>query len=137
MSSPVGTAGTFHYELVLRNMSPSACSLDGFPGVSFLDSSGVELGPPATEGGAVARQLVTLAPGAEGYVQLAVTDPGIPPCGGTGSVSQVRVYPPGSLLSARVPAPPGMQVCTSPSTPTYTDSIVGPVTASPNPGYAK
>ncbi len=66
---------------------------------------------------------------------LDVTDPGIPPCAGPGGVTQIRVYPPASYVAAYVTPPFAMQVCTSPNTPTCIGTTVGPVTASPHPGY--
>jgi hypothetical protein len=98
----------------------------GYPGVSFLDSSGNQIGAPAQkEGGTTAT--VTLAAGGNAYVSIAVTDPGIPPCAGPGTAAQVRVYPPGETVAAQVPAPPDMLVCTSPNTSAYTSSFVTPV----------
>ncbi len=123
-----------HYRLAFVNSSPSVCTLYGFPGVSFLDGSGNQIGPAAQQGTAVARQLVTLAPGASGYVQLDVTDPGIPPCAGPGAVARIRVYPPGSFSSATISPPAAMQVCRSPNTSTYVATTVSPVSSSPGPG---
>jgi hypothetical protein len=74
--------------------------------VSFLDSQGHQIGPPATEGTAVGRRLVTLTAGSDGYATLDVTDPGIPACAGPGTVASIRVYPPAGYTSAGV-APPG------------------------------
>jgi hypothetical protein len=129
-----GSAGAFHYQLVFLNSSASTCTLYGFPGVSFLDGRGHQIGPAAQEGPAAVRQLVRLAPGQKGYAGLSVTDPGIPPCAGPGNVAQIRVYPPASFGPALVTAPAGMQVCTSPNTTSYVASTVGPITAAPSPG---
>lgn len=135
LTAPLGSAGAFHYQLVLRNASSSKCTLYGFPGVSFLDTRGTQIGPPAEEGTTAPRQLVTLAPGGSGFARLDVTDPGIPPCAGPGTVARVRIYPPGSYTSITAAPPPGMVVCTSSNTATYTASTVGPVTAASSPGY--
>ena len=135
VARPIGSAGSLHYQLVFRNGTSSPCRLYGYPGVSFLDSRGDQIGPPARQGTAVAAQVVTLAPGAEGYVGLDVTDPGIPPCAGPGSVARIRVYPPGSYSAALVAPPAGMQVCTSANTSDYIATTVGPLTAAPSPGY--
>jgi hypothetical protein len=101
----------------------------GYPGVSFLDSSGNQIGAAAQQqGGTLAT--VTVGPGGSAYASIAVTDPGIPPCSGHGTAAQVRVYPPGETDSAQVAAPPDMSVCTSPNTSAYTSSFVTPVSAS-------
>ena len=135
LSDPLGSAGALHYEFRFTNTSLSTCTLYGFPGVSFLDAAGGQIGPAAQEGTAAPRQLVTLPPGATGYATLDVTDPGIPPCAGPGRVADVRVFPPGSYTAALL-APPGvMQVCSSPNTATYVATTVGPVTATPAAGY--
>ncbi len=131
LQSPLGSAGAEHYQFVFRNSSALACALYGYPGVSFLNSTGGQIGPPAVRGTSVAPSRVTLAPGAAGYVRLDVTDPGIPPCAGPGTVWRVRVYPPDSTSYTLV-APPGtMVVCSSANTSTYTASAVGPVSATP------
>jgi hypothetical protein len=135
VTTPIGSAGALHYQLLLENGSSAACALFGFPGVSFLDSHGTQIGPPAKESTIVARRLVTLAPGAAGYARLDVTDPGIPPCVGPGSVAQIKVYLPGSYTAAMVAPPAAMQVCVSGNTANYTASTVGPVTAASSPGY--
>ena len=135
VTSPLGSAGALHYQLVFKNESHSSCTLYGFPGVSFLDDQGHQIGPPAQERTGASRQVVTLVPGMDGYVTLDVTDPGIPPCAGPGTVTLLRVYPPGSYSSADVPPAAGMKVCTSPNTANYIASAVGPVTAAPSPGY--
>jgi Protein of unknown function (DUF4232) len=129
-----GSAGAFHYQLIFNNSSASTCTLYGFPGVSFLDGRGHQIGPAAQEGPAAVRQLVRLAPGQKGYAGMSVTDPGIPPCAGPGNVAQIRVYPPASFVPALVTAPAGMQVCTSPNTASYVASTVAPITAASSPG---
>lgn len=131
---PVGSAGALHYEFTFENVSATTCSLYGFSGVSFQNSEGDQIGPPA-ERGTVAPQFVTLAQGAKGYATLDVTDPGIPPCTGPGTVTEIKVYPPASYRAAYVAPPTGMQVCASPSTPNYVDTTIGPVTATPGPGF--
>lgn len=135
LTAPLGSAGAFHYQLVFKSISSSACTMFGFPGVSFLDSNGRQIGPPAKEASTAARQRVTLAPGADGYATLDVTDPGIPPCAGPETVARIRVYPPGSYVATSAAPVAGMQVCTSPNTPSYTATKVGPVTGASVSGY--
>ena len=128
LGSPNGTAGATHYGLTFKNTGTSACTMYGYPGVSFLDSGGNQIGAAAQqEGGSLVT--VTLAAGGNAYASIAVTDPGIPPCTGPGTAAQVRVYPPGQTQAALVPAPPDLLVCTSPNTSAYTSSFVTPVSA--------
>ena len=49
-------AGQFHQRLVLTN-GGARCSLQGYPGVSFLDAAGHQLGSPAARGTAPPRQV--------------------------------------------------------------------------------
>ena len=134
LSPPLGSAGALHYELVFTNSSASTCTLYGFPGVSFLDQAGHQIGPASQRGNAAPRQLVTLAPAGRAYATLDVTDPGIPPCTGGATVSAIRVYPPGSLASLRVVPTPQMQVCPSANTSNYVATTVGPVSVASSSG---
>lgn len=43
-------AGTSSLTLIFKHKGPGACSLTGFPGVSYTDSVGHQLGEPATRG---------------------------------------------------------------------------------------
>jgi hypothetical protein len=134
VTGPLGSAGAFHYQLIFENVSSLPCRLYGFPGVSFLDSGGKQIGPPAKEDTSVARESVTLGRGTDGHVALNVSDPGIPPCAGPGRVAGIRVYPPASYVAAEVRPPAAMEVCTSPNTANYIATTVGPVTASSSSG---
>jgi len=126
LGSPNGSAGATHYTLTFRNSGSVTCTLYGYPGVSFLDASGHQIGDPAQrQGGTPAT--VTLAAGGSAYSSIAGTDPGIPPCSGSATATQVRVYPPGETQAATVTAPTGLLVCSSPNTSTYQSSSVSPV----------
>ena len=121
-----GSAGATHYGLTFHNSGTAPCTMYGYPGVSFLDAGGHQIGDSAqNQGGSLAK--VTLAAGANAYASIAVTDPGIPPCSGSGTVAQVRVYPPGQTVAAQVAAPSGLSVCSSPNTSAYSSSFVTPV----------
>ena len=98
----------------------------GYPGVSFLDASGDQIGDPAQRQGGTPTA-VTLAAGGSAYASIAVTDPGIPPCSGSTAATQVRVYPPGETHAATISAPSGLLVCSSPNTSAYLSSTVSPV----------
>jgi hypothetical protein len=104
--------------------------------VSFLDRGGNQIGPPAQRGTAAAYHSVTLVPDRlllSGYARLDVTDPGISPCAGPGTVAKIRVYPPASYAAAEVTPPAGMQVCTSPNTADYIATTIGPITPTSSP----
>ncbi len=68
-------AGSTYYPLNFTNTSGSSCTLDGYPGVSFVTSpSGTQIGRPATRNPAVHPASVTLAPGATAHATLQVVD---------------------------------------------------------------
>ena len=110
-----GTAGTIYQVIVLTNTSSATCTLYGYPGVSFVTGvGGSQVGLPATKNAAVATALVTLAPGGDADVLLAVHDAGaIPECKIT-SVNWLRIYPPGDYGSIYVQY--NTQACANPST---------------------
>jgi hypothetical protein len=98
-----GTAGTIYQVVVLTNTSGAACTLYGYPGVSFVTGvGGSQVGKPATKNPAVPKAVVTLAPGAKADLLLAIHDPGaIPNCQIT-TVDWLRIYPPGDFGSVYV-----------------------------------
>ena len=107
-----GAAGTIYYPLDFTNVSGSACTIYGYPGVGFVIRPGGSLiGAPARLIGTMAPTLITLKPGATAHATLRVSDVlisnnclhhQVP-------VNWVQVYPPGqySALFARL----SMQGC--------------------------
>jgi uncharacterized protein DUF4232 len=70
-------AGSTYVPIDFTNTSGSACTLDGYPGVSFVRGpSGGQLGNPATRNPAAAPAMVTLAPGAVAHAMLQVAEAG-------------------------------------------------------------
>ncbi len=98
-----GTAGTIYQVIVLTNTSASSCTLQGYPGVSFVTGpGGHEIGAPAARNPAVAVTLLTLPAGGKANVLLAVHDAGA--FGGCRltSADWLRIYPPGDYGSLYV-----------------------------------
>lgn len=96
LGSPNGTAGTIYYQLGLRNTGSAVCSVQGYPGVSFVAGpDGHQVGSPATRIVNPAPRVV-LSPQQQATSTLAVVE-----AGNFGSSCQVtpvlglRVYPPG------------------------------------------
>jgi hypothetical protein len=114
LTGPIGSAGHFNYEVQFRNNGPTACVMTGFPGISFLDSAGHQIGGPAQRN-PVSFAPVNLAPGATGYAHLGITDPSVlSGCPAT-PVAKVRIFPPNQTAEARIAAG-GIAVCaTQPS----------------------
>ncbi len=131
LGPPNGAAGTIYYEIVFRNDSGSTCEMTGYPGVSFLDASGVQIGVPAQRSGATYGP-VSLAPHANAYAALAVGDPSVRGCPAA-SAHFVRVFPPNEtrpVLIKKVDAPDasgatlGISVCAQQVPPGSLDPVV-------------
>ena len=92
-----GAAGSVYYPLVFTNTSGSACTLFGFPGVSFVTGiGGSQIGHAATRNSDAPRQTVTLAPGGVAHATLQVVQAlNFPPakCQPT-TAHWLKVYPP-------------------------------------------
>jgi hypothetical protein len=84
--------------------------MTGFPGVSFLDASGNQIGAPAQRN-SLTYSAVTIAPGAIGYAHLAVVDTSVQNCP-PATAHDIRVYPPNETASLTV-AVSGLQVCSN------------------------
>jgi hypothetical protein len=89
--------------LVLTNASDQECRVDGFPGVSFVDAAGTQIGAPADRDGS-ASTVVSLAPGASAAATLRQTNAQNygADCGLT-TAAGLRVYPPGDTDSLVLP----------------------------------
>jgi hypothetical protein len=105
-----GAAGSTIVQYILRNAGTAPCTLFGFPGVSFLNSAGTQVGSAATRQGA-ATPAVTVQPGqvASFTVQIAIAG-----CATSAVQSQtIRVFPPNN--TAALEAPGSYPICTAPS----------------------
>jgi Protein of unknown function (DUF4232) len=100
-----GTAGTIYQVVVLTNTSASTCVLGGYPGVSFVTGmGGQQVGAAAARNPAVPTTLVTLVPGGQANMLIALHDAGAYPpseCQMT-SVDWLKIYPPADYGSVYV-----------------------------------
>lgn len=113
-------AGTVYRNLVFTNVSSAPCTIQGFPGVSYVTGdNGQQVGEPAVRVGTKGAA-IKLAPGQSavalvGFTQVANYDPAV--CKPT-EVRGLRVYPPQETASMFVPLagtgcagnPPGQQL---------------------------
>lgn len=67
-----GAAGSIYYPIEFTNTSSVACTLYGYPGVSFVTAPGSQAGAAATEDPTYPRALVTLAPKATACTSTSV-----------------------------------------------------------------
>jgi Protein of unknown function (DUF4232) len=120
-----GAAGTFYQVVVFTNTSNAACTLYGYPGVSFVTGVGGHvIGAPARRNTALGDELVTLQPGAQASSLVGVEDVGaIPPskCH-VGKADWLQVYPPGDTGALYVQY--SAQVCTNASEVFVADGAV-------------
>jgi hypothetical protein len=89
------SAGHWHALLLFTNAGATPCSLEGYPGVSFLDASGGQVGRPA-ERLASPTAPVMLGPGERAHAALNVSNAFNfgEECGQPVPTATVRVFPP-------------------------------------------
>lgn len=121
-----GAAGSTYYPLHFVNKSSSACTMTGYPGVSFVaPGNGHQVGAAATRS-TDAAPTVTLAPGGEGTATVQIAsyqDFGPAACGAT-AVSGLRIYPPANTAAAYVPLPGSQQACAKNTSPTGSSQLI-------------
>ncbi len=91
-------AGSSYYPIQLTNSSGRSCTLYGYPGVSFVSApGGSQIGAAAVQNPAMARRIVTLAPGATASALLQVADARNYPAASCKPVAAhwLQVFPPG------------------------------------------
>jgi hypothetical protein len=102
-----GAAGSYGVAIILTNAGQRSCTLQGWPGVSFVgDGNGTQIGASAVLDRSSSHESLTLAPGDEvqTIVQIAQTGVYDPAECRPQATDGFRVYPPGSLESIFVPA---------------------------------
>ena len=107
-----GAAGSSYYKLELTNLSGSACTVSGFPGISAVGIGGGQLGSAARRegsgsGSGSGSASVVLANGASAVATLRIVVAGNFPASRCGPVTAagLRVYPPGQKTAKTVPFP--------------------------------
>ena len=87
-----GAMGSIYTPLVFTNRGTATCTLDGHPGVSFIDDAGNQIGPSA-ERSDDATPTVAIAPGEQAHATLQSHNAGLFDCTAV-SADRMRVYPP-------------------------------------------
>lgn len=104
-----GAAGSTIATFVLRNAGSAPCSLFGFPGVSFLNASGAQVGPAAIRQGTPGARVI-VQPGQVASFQVKVA---VAACSMNSPQSTtIRVFPPNQR--AALEAPGAFPICTAP-----------------------
>ena len=111
-----GAAGSIYAPVIFTNTSSSACTLSGYPGVSYAASSaGKQVGAAATRNTLHAVSTVTLDAGASAAALVQMTNEANYPASSCNaeSVGGLRVYPPGSKTAAYVAFSSAQMACSS------------------------
>lgn len=101
-----GAAGSVYVDITFKNLDNAACTLQGYPGVSFGAGTPVsQVGQPASRNNAVTAAAVTLAPGGYAYATLQITDAGNYPEATCDPVATtwLQVYPPNNTGQLYIP----------------------------------
>lgn len=97
-----GAAGSTYLPIVFTNKSSSACSMFGYPGVSFVKApGGAQVGSAAARASTQPPANVSLAPGAAAHATLQIVDAANFPlaaCKIT-SVKTLKVFPPNNTVA--------------------------------------
>jgi Protein of unknown function (DUF4232) len=110
-------AGSAYYPIQFSNTSGSACTLFGYPGVSFVTAAGgSQIGAAATRNATFPAKVISLSPGQTVHATLQVVDAMNYPSSGCGLVTAhwLRIYPPNQTASVYVSFT--AQTCSKPKT---------------------
>ncbi|MGW4566138.1 DUF4232 domain-containing protein [Streptomyces sp. NPDC004561] len=119
-------AGQENFPVVLTNKSARTCTVHGFPGAAFVNSSGTQLGPdPRRESGSPVT--VTLKPGQSAWAGLTFSNPGISGAK-TATPAALLVTPPDERDQLKV-AWAGGPVPVSGNSSSVSLTVLGPGTA--------
>lgn len=99
-----GTAGSAYLPIIFTNTGGGPCGIEGYPGVSFANSAGQQIGAAATRSSSPnsAPKQLTLPAGGSAYAALQIGDPGMLGCK-TQAIPSLRVYPPNETASVVLP----------------------------------
>ncbi|WP_281433925.1 DUF4232 domain-containing protein [Kocuria flava] len=107
-----GAAGSVWVELTVTNTGQDPCRVAGYPGVSFVDGTGAQIGAAAERDTGVPGTGGTLAPGGSATAALRIGQAAVHPGCGARPAAGLRVYPPENTSSVVVPLP--VQACAAP-----------------------
>jgi hypothetical protein len=112
-----GAAGTIYTAILFKNLSRTSCTLTGFPGLSFLDAHGKQVGPAAARDPRPVRTL-TIAPGKTIFSSMGIAEAANYPTSmcKPATATKARIYPPGNTASVVLAVPGGsVSICTTSS----------------------
>jgi Protein of unknown function (DUF4232) len=98
LGQPNGAAGSSYTPIVFTNQGSSTCELTGYPGVSFVDANGAQLGKPTREVNGPKKK-IKLVSGGTAHALLQQAEPGNYAASACqkATADRLKVYPPGSF----------------------------------------
>jgi hypothetical protein len=111
-----GAAGSTYQPIVFTNTGAYPCTMDGYPGVAFLDTrTGRQVGTPAARNPQQLPRTITLDPGTSASAVLQIVDPFNYPTATCQPqpVTGLRIYPPGTTTPTDLPLPTATTACTT------------------------
>jgi hypothetical protein len=96
--------------------------MTGYPGVSFLDATGKQIGVPARRSGQSYTSVVDPVGGTVSS-QVAAGNPSVRMCPAA-STHTVRVYPPNETAPVNVTIAGGLSVCSAQNPPAFIEPVV-------------
>ena len=123
-----GAAGSYGVAIILTNSGQRSCTLQGWPGVSFVgDGDGTQIGASAALDRSTPHESHTLAPGGEVQTIVQIAQAANYPADECSpqATDGFRVYPPGSLESIFVGASgSSFDACSNPAVQQMTVSAL-------------
>ncbi|HEY5183966.1 MAG TPA: DUF4232 domain-containing protein [Actinomycetes bacterium] len=113
MGQTDSAAGNQYTPIAFTNRGDAACTMTGFPGVAFLNTSGQQVGPAAVRE-AQPVQTVQLPVGGSAHAIMDFHDAGLYSASAcqAAAAAYLQVYPPNQTTAVRLTS--GQQVCTQP-----------------------
>jgi hypothetical protein len=106
-----GAGGTDEFPLVFTNTGAVACTLRGYPGVSFVGANGNQVAFSAERKGSGQGPLVSMAPGQTATALAFVPEPADSSCSNPVAV-RFKLYPPNQTVALFAPVS-GLSICES------------------------
>ncbi len=118
LAAPDNSAGTSRTAIIFTNGGMNACSLQGYPGVSFVgNGDGTQLGLPAARLAATSSQAIVLEAAGKAAADLVVSNGAVTADCEPVKADGIRVYPPNSTTSLFVPALAAFKTCSTKQVP--------------------
>jgi len=106
LTNSQGAAGTIYNHLTFTNKSATACTMSGYPGVSFVDAKGHQIGPAVPKMSGYGGTVTLAASGGTAAALFLYHDAYVgtsPQCTAPVAAKGLRIFPPGETAALFVP----------------------------------